>query len=1147
MVWILLGAMVACQISLGQSTFGSVVGTVTDSTGKVIAGAAVTLTATETNVKRSGLTRDNGVYEFPNLIPGRYQVAVEHPGFSPSITEPFALEARATERQDVELALAGVTASVTVTAALVNADNPMVSSAVTNKELTELPYNFRTENTSPLPSITVLPEVQMGNGQNMFSLSGGMAYQNEISVDGIMTNSVRDNGVASGEVAGRTGGAYNMFPSMEGIREVRVSSVSNSAEFVQMGDLTTITKSGSNEFHGSAFWNYNGNALNANPNYFTPDLVNPRRVNNDAGGSFGGPVTIPHVYNGHNRTFFFADYERLTIYSNTVSGATVPTADERKGLISSATPLINPLTGSAFATDSAGRYIVPVNSVSQKVLDKLIPAPNVGTNLYRFGFNSSTESNQYDIRGDQNFSSRHSIFARWTWKNSDDLSPDSFLVTSPLAMRSRSRNLAVADTYALRPNLLNEFRFGLTNADFDRQQTTTVKGADIIASLGLNSYVKNLPANTGTPYIQIAGYTNFGIAQPDSPIQRTLQFADNVTYSTGAHSFKAGVDFRRLRWSSRSNFTGADDFGVYSFDAALTGGTGNAVANFLLGLPSDSNQTASGPLVDGHTWHQGYFFQDDWRVSQRVTLNLGIRYDIFEPFTDAGGNITNFLRNTKNGDVVVPDEASLALAKPAFTEGIGTAKIYTAAQVGLPKTLRNTDLNNFAPRIGVAWRPLRTDRLVIRGGYGMYYTRILGDVFNSLTGIHTSDNVDFVNTYNASAHSYSMIWPNTSTNTAASVASPAGSQNFSTANDPNYKDPYTQQWSFTIERQLTSNQAVRVTYTGYHTEELTLAPDLNQIQPNTIGYKNMFISNADGSAMVVNPALGIADPRPYPNWHRVNTRDNGGMANYDDLTVQFTGALRRSGLHYSASYKFAKGITNVEPRNGGANFINEISSRTDDRFDTSYQRGQIQAIPNHRVTGNFVWNVPFGRSRAFGSHMSRWADAVAGGWSISNITTMQTGQHLSGVYSGYCGSGTNCYGNEAADVVGGQDANSGTKTTAEWFNTGAFSTADLKIKAVSNDPTHPGGIYPGRFGNAGKGSILGPGIVAVDAAMFKDFAFTERTQLRLETQITNIINHANFDNPVTDVNSVNYGQVLNTLTVNDSGARRVLLGLRLTF
>lgn len=1140
----------ACTAPAGwsQSTYGSVIGTVTDSSGQAIDGADVRLEESATNVHRETKSKSNGVYEFPNLVPGRYSVEVNVAGFSTVQSRDFVLEARASIRQDMELAPAGVSTNITVSAPLTDADTPTVSSAVTNKQLEDLPYNFRTENTSPIPSIAILPEVQLGSGENQFSLSGGMAYQNEISVDGIMTTSVRDNSVASGEVSGKTGGTYNVFPSLESIREVRVSSVSNSAEFAQMGDLTTISRSGGNDLHGSVFWNYNGNKLNANPNYFSPEIALPRRVNNDAGGSLGGPVFLPHLYNGHNRTFFFGDYERLTIFSNAISGATVPTADERSGLVASSTPLINPFSGLPFPTNSSGQYIIPVNPVSQKVLNDYLPAPNEGTNLFRFSSPASTESNQYDVRLDQNFSSRHSLFGRWSWKNTNDLSPDAFLATSPLSLRTRSRTVVLSDAYSLKANLLNEFRFGLTNSDFDRQQTTSVLGKDIIANLRLNTYVKNIPANTGTPYIAISGYSQFGVPQPDSPIQRTLQFGDNLTFITGPHSVKAGVDFRRMRWSSRANFTGADDFGVYNFDASLPGGTVSPVANFLLGIPSSDNQTASGPKVDGNTWHSGFFVQDDWRVNSNLTVNLGLRYDLFLPFHDSNGNITNFLRNTPSGDIVVPDQASLALAKPAFTEGIGTAKIFAAKQVGLPTSLRNPDLNNVAPRIGFAWRPFRNERTVIRGGYGVYYVRILGAVFNSLTAIHTSDNVTFNNTYDSVSHQFGFIWPGTSATSVASVAAPAGSQNFSTANDPNYRDPYTQQWSFTIERQFNAQNAFRVSYTGYHTVKLTIAPDLNQIRPNTIGYTNMFVENANGSALIINPALGIPDLRPYSNWQRVNTRDNGGSASYDDLTVQFKGVLRRWGLNYTSSYKWAKGITNVEPVDSSSgNFINEISGRTDNRFDSHYQRGPIQAIPAHRFTTTFIWDIPFGRFRAWGANSSSIVQAVLGGWSLSNITTLQTGQHLSASYSGYCGSGTNCYNNETADVVPGQIANSGPKAVREWFNTSAFTTRDLAIIPSPGDPTHPGGIYPGRFGNAGKGIINGPGSMAVDLAAFKEFAFTERLQFRLQTQITNIINHPNFGIPVTDVNSPNYGQLLSLASANDLGPRRVLLGVRLVF
>jgi len=238
----------------------------------------------------------------------------------------------------------------------------------------------------------------------------------------------------------------------------------------------------------------------------------------------------------------------------------------------------------------------------------------------------------------------------------------------------------------------------------------------------------------------------------------------------------------------------------------------------------------------------------------------------------------------------------------------------------------------------------------------------------------------------------------------------------------------------------------------------------------------------------------------------------------------------------------------VEPYgSGAANFTNEISGRTDNRFDARYQRGQMQAIPNQRFTTNLIWQLPVGRGRTFGGNMNRLADAIVGGWALSTIATMQTGQHLSATYSGYCGSGTYCYAGEPPDIVEGQDPNSGPKTTAQWFNKGAFTTANLRITPAPGDPTHPGGIFPGRWGNAGKGTIVGPGLIAWDTGLYKDFVPRENLRLRLQTQVTNLLNHPNFGNPVTDINNANYGRILGLLTSGDFGPRRILLGLRLTF
>jgi hypothetical protein len=253
----------------------------------------------------------------------------------------------------------------------------------------------------------------------------------------------------------------------------------------------------------------------------------------------------------------------------------------------------------------------------------------------------------------------------------------------------------------------------------------------------------------------------------------------------------------------------------------------------------------------------------------------------------------------------------------------------------------------------------------------------------------------------------------------------------------------TQQWSVTLERELPARQALRVTYSGFHSTDLTLAPDLNQIAPNTTGYANL-----------------PREVRPYPNWNRVNTRDNGGYQDYHDVIVQVRGGLTRWGLTHSNTYKWAHSIDNIEDRGAGqADFQTEINGRTDNRFDPDYLRGRTTNIPDHRFVSSTIWNLPFGRGRAFAADMPALLDAIAGGWTVSSLIQLQTGPHLTAYYTSHCGSGTNCYGSEKADAVEGQHPDDGPRTLEQWFNTGAFSVdafRDAQGRA----------IFAGRFGNA---------------------------------------------------------------------------------
>lgn len=1101
----LIGLAAAPPPAAAQSTYGAVVGAATDPSGAVLPGATVTLTEQQTNFARTSVTDDHGSFEFQNLTPGLYRLQVELSGFQTFRSEPFRVDARQTVRIDTGLVVGGLAEQVEVrrVAPLINTETPTVGGKVGHRELQELPFTFRTQNTSPIPAIQAIPEVQRVGEQ--FSLSGGLPYQTEVSVDGILTTSVRRNGIGAEGI--------NVFPSIESVEEIKVSSVNNTAEFAQLGDITTVSRPGTNALHGTAFFHYNGTGLNANPNYFNKSVARNRSRNNNAGASVGGPLV-------RNRTFFFGTFERLDIRRTQSAAATVPEAAFRQGDFSAiATPIIDPDTGQRF--DGNRIPASRINPVAAKLLETYLPAPNEAAATHRYAIDATEVSNQFDVRVDQNFNQGHTIFGRLSWKELETLVPTTYQSLGPRTETKPNRTLVISDNYAIRPNLLNEARFGYTAADQGPQ--TGRRGLDMIRDLGLTLLSTNPPDVTGTPSIAIAGYTSLGENQEEPLTQDTWQIANNVTWLKGRHTVKGGFDIKWFNWTSPVNFTGSDDYGVFRFNNNLQGGgTGHPVANFLLGLPTEVDQTASGPDIDGVATHYGAFLQDEWRISPSVTLSLGVRYELRPPFEDREENISNFLRDSPNGDVVVPSRGSIGLTSPGFAGSIGTAQILAAEDIGYPAALRFTDRNNVEPRLGVAWRPGRDNRTVIRGGYGMYHARILGQVFNSLTGIHTSDNVTFGNTFDAGTRRYAIVWPTTFAGDPSRGVLRIGTQNFSTANDPHFKDPMTQQWSLTVERELPARHALRVTYSGFHSTDLTMAPDLNQIEPNTIGFANL-----------------PREARPFPNWNRINTRDNGGYQDYHDLVAQVRGDVGRWGLSQQTTYKWARSIDNIENRGGGqSDFQSEINDRTDNRFDLDYLRGPTTNLPTHRFLSSLIWNVPVGRGRAFGASMPALLDAVAGGWTVSSLVQVQSGAHLTAFYSSHCGSGTNCYGSEKADGVAGQDPNDGPRTLERWFNTDAFSVDAFRNASGQS-------IFAGRFGNAEKGVIDGPGSWNVDLAAMKDVRLAARLALRFNVYVTNLFNHANWGRPETNVTSANYGRISSLNTTFP--LRTIVLGARLTY
>ncbi|HUE02365.1 MAG TPA: TonB-dependent receptor, partial [Bryobacteraceae bacterium] len=638
--------------ALAQSTFGVVLGTVTDNSGAVIPKAKVTLTDTDENVSRATLADVKGDYEFVNVQPGHFKLEVAAPGFQMAVATDVQLVARQTLRLDVALQVGQVATAVQVeaSAGVIATDTQTVQSSLDGNALTTLPGNVRGMNgsTSPYALIAALPGVQPDDSGN-FSIQGGIQSMAQFSLDGISITNVGGNNPLS-----------DAFPSVESIAEIKVQGAGNTAEFAEVGDVTTITKSGTNDVHGALFWYMQNAALNATA---FGQTIKPPLTSNDFGVSSGGPVVIPHIYNGRNKTFYFGTYEGLRLPRSESIQNQVPTQAMRGGDFSaSGITVTDPTTGAPFPNDTipANR----INSVAGGFL-ALYPLPNAGdlntphAANYITNRNESVDSDQFDARIDHYLKSNMSLMGRFTWKNIAQDTPQALLVPSE-SFAINYKLLATSWNWNIRPNLINEFRFGFTLNP--TTQTLPFNGAQFTNGLGLQGVGPNFPFN-GLSEIDMTGFTCLCTDRGNSLSENnTYQWNNNTTWTVGRHNIKFGFDIRRIKAVSPLGFIGGDNYGNFNF----TGGfTGNAFGDFLLGLPTNTGIDQVVHDNYGLSMQYGVYAQDSFRVSPRLTLEYGVRWEYHPGYTDQYGNIGNFVQVPKSGEVVYPDGAQSTLA-PLF-------------------------------------------------------------------------------------------------------------------------------------------------------------------------------------------------------------------------------------------------------------------------------------------------------------------------------------------------------------------------------------------------------------------------------------------------------------------------------------------------
>ncbi len=728
--------------SFAQLTSGTIVGTVYDPSGAVIQNAKVEAKNEGTSVTRTGDTDTQGSYRFVNMDPGTYTITVSAQGFATTQDKGVILLARETARSDFKLQVKSGGEQVEVTAAQsVVSEEPTQSSSLSGSEINSLALNFRaTSNPSPIVAASLTPGVHEDTNGN-FTFSGQLPTATSFSIDGISTQSSRYGGPTK-----------ELFPSVEGISEFRVNTAANTAEYSQPTDVTVVSRSGSNEFHGGGFWYLMRKSFNS------ADQISgniPIGNANTFGGSLGGPVLIPKVYDGKNRTFFYFDYEGVRLdQSSAISTNTAPTAWRAGDLSGSGATIVNPLTGTPFQNNQIPSTMI--NPVSAKIIPLFFPqATNSaaslagGPNLVET-FPGAYSQDGFDGRMDQVISANQRAWFRVTQQTISATGTDAALgalgsgdssynpLMGTFSQPVDATNIAGSYSWVVKPNLVNELRAGYSRADFSFSYPQAAQGDSIISSLGITG-LPGSPKNGlgGVPVFYIGdlmgGATNpFG--HPRVTDTSVLEVGDNVSWIKGMHSLKFGAEFWRMDYRDNITFLNGDEYGDYYFAGA---NDAQAFANFLLGDVAQAYQAQNGPDGKPYGYHYGGFAQDEWRIRPNFTLNYGLRYEVNTPFNDSTDQLGNFDTKVPGGELVVQN-GEMPLINPLWKAAVGNTPFVTASQVGLPNTLRYTDWTNIQPRLGIAWKPFDNDDTVIRASGGIYSVPVLGAVLYSLLGVDTS-------------------------------------------------------------------------------------------------------------------------------------------------------------------------------------------------------------------------------------------------------------------------------------------------------------------------------------------------------------------------------------------------------------------------
>jgi hypothetical protein len=1151
---VLAAALLFCPAVRGQTYFGSILGTITDSSGGVVPGATITLTNLGTNEKHSKPTDPAGFYEFLNLVPGSYRIEADQKGFKHLIRGPVVLEVNGAVRIDVtmEVGALGQTIEVTAATPLLEPVTSSIGEVVAERKVEELPLNGR----NPLSLVALVPGVvPQGFSQSNpavvnfsawgnFQIGGAMANESEAIWDGITLGTVSANGIS-------------FVPSEDALQEFKVQTNNLSAEFGRTagGIINLTTKSGANEYHGSAYEFLRNKVLDAN-NFFNNAggiAVGPF-TQNQFGATFGGPFVIPHVYDGHDKTFFFVNYEGFRQRVGQTFLYTVPTMAQRIGDFSQSydahgnlVPIYDPLTTvpdpanpghflrNQFECNSVLNVICPgrIDPVAKIMGGNTWPAPNSPgapfTSIDNFLVDASnpTDEDQFTSRVDKVVSDKQRITARYAFYYIDAPGVDPFhnkttTTDNGAPTTNKASNVAFDYISSFSPTSVFDLRIGYARLSFVR--TPASIGQDL-TQLGFPSSFNDEVQVRMIPIISPEGVTP---TDNDVVIIRhedTAQIQANLTKILNRHTLKWGFDGRMYRdsdmqsnspsggFSFTNQFTAADPF-------TLVGGLG--MASFMLGYPSSASVTDCN-FVALQSLYRAFYFQDDFRATSRLTFNLGLRWDWPGDFTERHNNLSFFL----------PDAVS-PLAQPTGLPLVGRLGV-VASPDRSSRAAVNTYLRGWGPRFGFAYR--LGSNTVIRGGYALFQLPNNLDV----PGIDDSVNLSsttFISSLNGGETPFNVL----SNPFPTGLISPPGhdgpfQQTFEGQSPALYTNTnypgYAQQWNLNVQRQLPSDMLLDVAYAGSKGVKIPLELlDTNQVPDQYLSMGSALYNLVQNPFYGLIPSGGfLAQPtvaqeqllRPYPQYAAplFEYWPNAGKSIYHSLQIKVEKKFSK-GSTFLASYTVAKLISDTDSVTEWL----ESSGVGWDAQDT-YNRRAERSLSTYDVPQRFVLSyvldLPVGRGKKFLANVTGVPGKLVSGWSVNGITTLQSGFPLQ-LYA--------LTATRPNNICKGSASRSGPATSRlnEWFNTSCY--------------VQPA---PFTYGNAGRTSpnVRTPGINNFDFSLFKNTYFGPEDKLAIQfrAEFFNIFNRVQFGYPGQTLGTPSFG-VISSQT-NDP--RLIQFALKLIF